>query len=125
MLRILIIDDELPARNRLRRMLAEVPAVHVAGEAASGQEALSLIPLKEPDVLLLDISMPGLDGITLAQMLREQASPPAVRNRSRREHELAEELPLLEQIHRFGSFAEWHHSVDRWLQGAGLDHREK
>ena len=78
MLRILIIDDELPARNRLRRMLAEVPAVHVAGEAASGQEALSLIPLKEPDVLLLDISMPGLDGITLAQMLREQASPPAV-----------------------------------------------
>ena len=78
MLRILIIDDELPARNRLRRMLAEVPAVHVAGEAASGQEALSLIPLKEPDVLLLDISMPGLDGMTLAQMLREQASPPAV-----------------------------------------------
>ena len=78
MLRILIIDDELPARNRLRRMLAEVPAVHVAGEAASGQEALSLIPLKEPDVLLLDISMPGLDGLTLAQMLREQASPPAV-----------------------------------------------
>jgi two-component system response regulator AlgR len=78
MLRILIIDDELPARNRLRRMLAEVPAVHVAGEAASGQEALSLIPLKEPDVLLLDISMPGLDGMTLAQMLQEQASPPAV-----------------------------------------------
>jgi two-component system response regulator AlgR len=78
MLRILIIDDELPARNRLRRMLAEVPAVHVAGEAASGQEALSLIPLKEPDVLLLDISMPGLDGMTLAQKLREQASPPAV-----------------------------------------------
>jgi two-component system response regulator AlgR len=78
MLRILIIDDELPARNRLRRMLAEVPAVHVAGEAASGLEALSLIPLKEPDVLLLDISMPGLDGMTLAQMLQEQASPPAV-----------------------------------------------
>ena len=78
MLRILIIDDEMPARNRLRRMLAEIPAVHVAGEAASGQEALNLIPLKEPDVLLLDISMPGLDGMTLAQMLQEQASPPAV-----------------------------------------------
>lgn len=78
MLRILIIDDEIPARNRLRRMLAEVPAVHVAGEAANGQEALRLIPLKEPDVLLLDISMPGLDGMALAQMLQEQASPPAV-----------------------------------------------
>ena len=78
MLRILIIDDEQPARNRLRRMLTGIPAVHVSGEAATGQEALRLIPLKEPDVLLLDISMPGLDGMTLAQMLQKQDSPPAV-----------------------------------------------
>ena len=78
MLRILIIDDEAPARNRLRRMLAEVPAVHVAGEAATGQEALRLIPVKTPDVLLLDISMPGMDGMTLAQMLQGQDSAPAV-----------------------------------------------
>jgi two-component system response regulator AlgR len=78
MLRILIIDDEIPARNRLRRMLAEVPAVHVAGEAASGQEALQLIPLKAPDVLLLDISMPGMDGMTLAQTLQQQDSAPAI-----------------------------------------------
>jgi len=78
MLKILIIDDELPARKRLRRMLAEVPAVQVAGEAATGEEALRLIPVKDPDVLLLDISMPGLDGMTLAQMLQQQASPPAV-----------------------------------------------
>ena len=56
MLKILIIDDEAPARNRLRRMLADAPAVHVAGEAATGKDALRLIPLKEPDVLLLDIS---------------------------------------------------------------------
>ena len=78
MLRILIIDDEAPARNRLRRMLAEIPAVHVAGEAATGQEALRLIPLKTPDALLLDISMPGLDGMALAQMLQEQDSAPAI-----------------------------------------------
>ena len=78
MLRILIIDDEMPARSRLRRMLAEIPAVHVTGEAATGQEALRLIPLKQPDALLLDISMPGLDGMTLAQMLQQQDSPPAV-----------------------------------------------
>ena len=78
MLRLLIIDDEAPARNRLRRMLAELPAVHVAGEAATGQEALRLIPLKTPDVLLLDISMPGLDGMALAQMLQEQDSAPAI-----------------------------------------------
>jgi two-component system response regulator AlgR len=59
-------------------MLAEQPAAHVVGEAATGQEALQLIPVKKPDVLLLDISMPGLDGMTLAQMLQEQESPPAV-----------------------------------------------
>lgn len=78
MLKVLIIDDEAPARNRLRRMLAELPAVHVAGEAASAQEALRLIPLKQPDALLLDISMPGMDGMTLAQVLQEQPSSPAV-----------------------------------------------
>ena len=72
MLRILIIDDEAPARNRLRRLLADV------GEAANGQEALHLIPLKAPDVLLLDISMPGMDGMTLAQILHRQDSAPAV-----------------------------------------------
>jgi len=78
MLRILIIDDEAPARNRLRRMLEAMPAVHVAGEAATGREALGLIPLKAPDVLLLDISMPGMDGMTLAHTLQQQETAPAV-----------------------------------------------
>ncbi len=78
MLRILIIDDEAPARNRLRRMLAEIPAVHVVGEAATGQEALGLLPLKQPDALLLDISMPGMDGMTLAQTLKDQQQAPAI-----------------------------------------------
>ena len=78
MLRILIIDDEEPARKRLCRMLADIPAVHVAGEAATGQEALRLIPQTEPDVLLLDISMPGMDGMALAQTLQQQDSAPAI-----------------------------------------------
>ena len=78
MLKILIIDDEAPARNRLRRMLAELPDVYVTGEAATGQEALKLIPLKLPDVLLLDISMPGLSGMELAKMLQKQDSAPAI-----------------------------------------------
>jgi len=78
MLKILIIDDEAPARKRLRRMLEEMQDVQVTGEAVTGQDALQLIPLKVPDVLLLDISMPGLSGMKLAQMLQNQASAPAV-----------------------------------------------
>lgn len=78
MLKILIIDDEAPARNRLRRMLAEVSDTRVTGEAATSAEALQLIPLQLPDVLLLDISMPGLSGMELAQMLQKQSSPPAI-----------------------------------------------
>jgi two-component system response regulator AlgR len=78
MLRVLIVDDEAPARARLRRMLAKLPAVHVVAEAASAREALRLLPLKAPDALLLDISMPGMDGVALAQTLREQPRAPAV-----------------------------------------------
>ena len=78
MLKILIIDDEMPARNRLRRMLVDIPAVQLVGEAATGQETLRLIPVLEPDVLLLDISMPGLDGMALAHMLQERQSAPAI-----------------------------------------------
>ena len=78
MLRILIIDDEAPARNRLRRMLVDMPAVHIAGEAATGQEALHMIRIQAPDVLLLDVSMPGMDGMTLAQKLQAEGSAPAI-----------------------------------------------
>jgi len=78
MLKILIIDDEAPARKRLRRMLDEMRDVQVTGEAATGQDALQMIPLQMPDVLLLDISMPGLSGMKLAQMLQKQDAAPAV-----------------------------------------------
>ena len=78
MLKILVIDDEAPARNRLRRMLANIKGVHMIGEAATGHEALQLIPEMRPDVLLLDISMPGLSGMKLAQILQTQDSAPAV-----------------------------------------------
>jgi two-component system response regulator AlgR len=78
MLKLLISDDEAPARNRLRRMLANVADLQIVGEAVTGLEVLELIPINKPNVLLLDISMPGLDGMTLAQMLQKQASPPAI-----------------------------------------------
>ncbi len=78
MLNILIIDDEAPARDRLRRLVATIPGCEVAGEAASAAEALERIKELNPHVLLLDISMPGMDGMSLARVLQEGGVTPGV-----------------------------------------------
>lgn len=80
-LRILIVDDEAPARNRLREVLADCAAelpLSVAGEAASGREALSWLEQHQADVALLDIHMPDMNGIELAQHMQKLPSPPAI-----------------------------------------------
>lgn len=78
MLNILIIDDEKPARDRLRRLLQAWSQYRVAGEAASGSKALEQIRELSPDVLLLDISMPGMDGMALARVLQDSGVSPAI-----------------------------------------------
>jgi two-component system response regulator AlgR len=78
MLNILIIDDEKPARDRLRRLIDDFPRFEVVGEAASGHEALEHIKSLSPDILLLDISMPGMDGMALARVLQEGGAAPAI-----------------------------------------------
>ncbi|MGM0595356.1 MAG: LytR/AlgR family response regulator transcription factor, partial [Pseudomonadota bacterium] len=77
-MRILIVDDEAPARERLRRMLGKVAGVSVCGEASNGHEALDLSASEQPDAVLLDISMPGLDGLSTARELAASDHPPAV-----------------------------------------------
>lgn len=77
-LKILIADDEAPARNRLKSLLADLPNVVVAGEAANGKEVLSLAAEQLPDVLLLDIRMPVMDGIEAAEHAQKLYRPPAV-----------------------------------------------
>ena len=74
-LRILIVDDEAPARERLRRLLAGLEDVQVVGEAGDGIEAVELIEAQRPDLVLLDIQMPELDGFGVVQALAE---PPAI-----------------------------------------------
>ncbi|MFN2227679.1 MAG: LytR/AlgR family response regulator transcription factor [Anaerolineae bacterium] len=74
-LRTLIVDDEAPARERLRRLLAGLEDVQVAGEARDGIEAVEMIEGQGLDLVLLDIQMPGLDGFGVIQALEE---PPAV-----------------------------------------------
>jgi two-component system, LytTR family, response regulator AlgR len=77
-LRVLVVDDEAPARARLRRILDEIPDVTVAGEAANGFEALEMCASMDPDVVLLDVRMPGMDGIEAARHLSALGDPPAV-----------------------------------------------
>jgi two-component system LytT family response regulator len=74
-MRTLIVDDELPSRQRLRRLLAEVEAVEVVGEAEDGLRAVELIEALSPDLVLLDIQMPGLNGFEVIEAL---ADPPPV-----------------------------------------------
>ncbi|MBX9763572.1 MAG: response regulator, partial [Pseudomonadaceae bacterium] len=76
---VLIVDDEPLARERLSRMVGELEGYRVLEPAASnGEEALSLIDSLKPDVVLLDIRMPGLDGLQVAAKLCEREAPPAV-----------------------------------------------
>lgn len=74
-LRVVIVDDEKPARDRIRRLLAGVPDVDVVGEAGDVPSAVEVIDRERPDLCVLDVQMPGGDGF---DVLRRVAQPPRV-----------------------------------------------
>jgi len=76
--KILIVDDEQPARDRLRQILEDEPGYDVVGEAGNGEEALQRAAELKPDVVLLDIRMPGMEGIEAARHLNAMDPAPAV-----------------------------------------------
>jgi len=77
-MKVLIVDDEQPARDRLRQILADEDGYDVVGEAGNGIEALDVAGRVSPDIVLLDIRMPGMDGIETAHHLNSMDTPPAV-----------------------------------------------
>lgn len=77
-MRILIADDEELARARLRSIVAEIGDYHVVAEAGNGNEALAQCAQHKPDIVLLDVRMPGMDGLEAAMHLAGVDPPPAV-----------------------------------------------
>src|SRR5579862_9005438 len=77
-IRILIVDDHPVVRTGLTSMLGTQAGLEVVGAASSGEEALALITRSTPDVMLMDLRMPGMNGIDLLRALQSSANPPRV-----------------------------------------------
>jgi len=75
---VLIVDDEHLARQRLRKMLSATPEHRIIGEAETGEDALRKSQTSQPDVVLMDIRMPGMDGIEAASYINRMDNPPAI-----------------------------------------------
>jgi len=77
-LQVLIVDDEAPARKDLARMIRRIEGFRVAGEAGDGLEAVRMIRALSPDIVLLDIQMPGTDGFGVLERISKDQERPAV-----------------------------------------------
>jgi two-component system, LytTR family, response regulator len=74
-IRIAIADDEPLARRALRRVLNELQETEVVGEYSNGDETIEMIPVSRPDILFLDVEMPGINGLELARRLDNRDRP--------------------------------------------------
>lgn len=78
MIRVMIIDDERPARQKIRHYLQSEPDMEIVGEAGSGREAVESIQQNRPDLVFLDVQMPGLDGFGVLEALDFEPLPQIV-----------------------------------------------
>jgi DNA-binding NarL/FixJ family response regulator len=76
--KLLIADDSDVLRNSLSQMISEIKGIEIVGEAADARIALERVERLKPDVVILDIRMPGMDGIAALESLKKKANPPIV-----------------------------------------------
>lgn len=77
-LKLLLADDETPARNRLRELLGDINGIEIVAEAGNGKEAIEMAVINKPDVMLLDIRMPLMDGLEAAQHAQKLEPKPHI-----------------------------------------------
>lgn len=75
---ILVVDDELLARQRLIKLLTSLDGYTVVGEAENGEKAIQAVDRFDPDLVLMDVKMPGMDGLEAAKKIAEMDEPPAI-----------------------------------------------
>lgn len=119
-LRTVIADDEPLARERIRELLRERDDVDVVGEARDGEEALRLVEQTGPDLLLLDVQMPGLDGFAVLAELDPAHSPAVVFITAFDEYAVrAFDVHALDYLVKPFHRARFHEALDRVIAGRG------
>jgi DNA-binding NarL/FixJ family response regulator len=78
MIRVLLVDDQIIIRQGLKSLLDLKPDIQVVGDAENGEKAIEQVNILQPDVVLMDIRMPGMDGVTATQLICQHSSSPKV-----------------------------------------------
>ena len=86
MIKVLVVDDEPPARNRIKNLIRQEQDLLLVGESGDGMDALAKVKQLAPDLIFLDIKMPGLSGLQLSQLLRQDRTPQIIFTTAYGEH---------------------------------------
>jgi two-component system LytT family response regulator len=113
-LRVVVVDDEAPARAKLRRFLADEPDAHLVAEAATGPDAVRVVRELAPDVVLLDVQMPGFDGFGVLEAIGPEAMPDVIFVTAHDQHAVrAFEIHALDFLLKPVTPARFHVAFDR------------